>query len=127
MPASFYKFFLNDNTNIIARYETIKKRHRHHIYCSIASYRRNGPKENTPGYDLNIQATCGMMEMTGTTQNGPIQTGALILDCSTSVVAAFATSAALFEQTKSGNGAFTDVPMLETDLTLMSSSITDNF
>ena len=65
--------------------------------------------------------------MTGTTQNGPIQTGALILDCSTSVVAAFATSAALFEQTKSGNGAFTDVSMLETDLTLMSSSITDNF
>ena len=105
--------------------ETVTKRHKHLIYCSRTGYGRNGPKENTPAYDVNIQASCGMTEMTGTTQSGPMRTGAPILDYSTAIAAAFAISAALFERTKSGNGAFIDVSMLETGLTLMSSSITD--
>ena len=105
--------------------ETITKRHKHLIYCSMTGYGRNGPQENTPAYDVNIQAACGLMDMTGTTQSGPVRTGAPILDYSTAIVAAFAISAALFERTKTGNGAFIDVSMLETGLTLMSSSITD--
>ena len=88
----------------------------------MTGYGRNGPKENAPAYDVNIQASCGMMEMTGTTQSGPIRTGAPILDYSTAVAAAFAISATLFERTKSGNRTFIDVSMLTTGLTLMSSS-----
>ena len=102
--------------------ETITKRHKHLIYCSMTGYGRNGPQENTPAYDVNIQAACGLMDMTGTTQSGPVRTGAPILDYSTAIVAAFAISAALFERSKTGNGAFIDVSMLETGLTLMSSS-----
>jgi len=41
------------------------------------------------------------------------------------MAASFAISAALFERTKTGKGTFVDVSMLETGLSLMSSTITD--
>lgn len=53
---------------------------------------------------------------TGTRESGPTRTGAPILDYSTALAAAFAISAALFERSKTGKGAFIDVSMLETGL-----------
>ena len=93
----------------------------------MTGYGRNGPQENSPAYDVNIQAACGLMEATGTQESGPIRTGAPVLDYSTALAAAFAISAALFERSKSGKGAFIDVSMLETGLSLMSSAVTDFF
>ena len=51
---------------------------------------------------------------TGTRESGPTRTGAPILDYSTDLAAAFVISAALFERSKTGKGAFIDVSMLET-------------
>jgi len=95
------------------------------IHCAMTGYGRNGPQENAPAYDVNIQAACGIMSMTGTSDSGPIRTGAPILDYGTALAASFAISAALFERTSTGKGSFIDVSMLETGLTLMSSTITD--
>ena len=103
---------------------TVSKNHPHLIYCSMTGYGRNGPQENTSAYDVNIQA-CGLMDATGTQETGPIRTGAPILDYSTALSASFAISAALFQRTKTGHGTFIDVSMLETGLSLMSSTITD--
>lgn len=100
-------------------------KHPHLIFCSITGYGRGGPQENTAAYDVNIQAACGLMDVTGTVESGPIRTGAPILDYSTALSASFAISAALFERSKTGKGTFIDVSMLETGLSLMSSSITD--
>ena len=105
----------------------IMKRHPHLIYCAMTGYGRNGPQENAAAYDVNIQAACGLMDVTGTPDSGPIRTGAPILDYSTAMAAAFAVSAALFERSKTGKGAFIDVSMLETGLSLMSSTVTDYF
>ena len=104
---------------------TVSKNHPHLIYCSMTGYGRNGPQENTSAYDVNIQAACGLMDATGTQETGPIRTGAPILDYSTALSASFAISAALFQRTKTGHGTFIDVSMLETGLSLMSSTITD--
>ena len=54
--------------------ETVTKRHIHLINLPMTGYGRNGPKENTLAYDVNIQASYRMMEMTSTTQSGPIRT-----------------------------------------------------
>ena len=105
--------------------DTVLKNHPHLIYCSMTGYGRNGPQENTSAYDVNIQAACGLMDATGTQETGPIRTGAPILDYSTALSASFAISAALFQRTKTGHGTFIDVSMLETGLSLMSSTITD--
>lgn len=99
--------------------------HPHLIYCSMTGYGRGGSQENTAAYDVNIQASCGLMDATGTTETGPIRTGAPILDYATGLAASFAISAALFQKSQTGKGSFIDVSMLETGLALMSSSITD--
>jgi len=95
------------------------------IHCALTGYGRHCEKENAPAYDVNIQAACGLMELTGTDTSGPTRTGAPVLDYSTALAASFAISAALLERHKTGRGGFIDVSMLETGLTLMSSTITD--
>lgn len=104
---------------------SLAAKHPHLIHCAMTAYGRGGPQENTAGYDVNIQAACGLMEATGTQESGPIRTGAPVLDYGTAMAASFAVSAALYERTSTGEGTFIDVSMLETGLTLMSSSVTD--
>ncbi len=104
---------------------TVCEKHPHLVHCSMTGYGRNGPQENVPAYDVNIQAACGLMEMTGTAQSGPTRTGAPILDYGTALAAGFAISTALYNRERTGKGCFIDVSMLETGLTLMSSTITD--
>jgi len=115
--------------------KTLKRLHLHEdttlklnptlIHCAMTGYGRGGPQENAPAYDVNIQASSGLMDMTGTDESGPIRTGAPIVDYSTALAASFAISAALYERTKTGKGCFVDVSMQETALTMMSSTITD--
>jgi len=104
---------------------SLAEQHPHLIHCAMTGYGRGGPQENTAAYDVNIQAACGLMEATGTAESGPIRTGAPVLDYGTAMAASFAISAALFERASTGEGSFIDVSMLETGLTLMSSSVTD--
>ena len=104
---------------------TIAARHPHLIHCAMTGYGRGGPQENSPAYDVNIQASCGLMDATGTAESGPIRTGAPVLDYGTAMAAAFAVSAALVGRSQSGRGTFIDVSMLETGLSLMSSTVTD--
>ena len=105
--------------------KAIAQKHPHIIHCAMTGYGRGGPNENTAAYDVNIQASCGLMDATGTTESGPTRVGAPVLDYATALAASFAISAALFERARTGRGNFVDVSMLETGLSLMSSSVTD--
>ncbi len=105
--------------------ETLSRKHPQLIHCALTAYGRGGPQENSAGYDVNIQAACGLMDATGTQQSGPIRAGAPVLDYGTALAASFAVAAALYERASTGKGTFIDVSMLETGLALMSSSITD--
>ncbi|MEM6987121.1 MAG: CoA transferase [Pseudomonadota bacterium] len=104
---------------------TLAKRHPHLIHCAMTGYGRGGPQADATAYDVNIQASCGLMDATGTVESGPIRTGAPVLDYATAMAASFAVSAALFQRATSGKGTFIDVSMLETGLSLMSSTVTD--
>ncbi len=105
--------------------QSLASKHPHLIHCAMTGYGRGGPQENTAAYDVNIQAACGLMDATGTVESGPVRTGAPVLDYGTALAASFAVSAALFERASSGQGTFIDVSMLETGLSLMSSTVTD--
>ncbi len=117
VPATLEKLGLDESA--------LAARHPHLIHCAMTGYGRHGPQQNTAAYDVNIQASCGLMEATGTTESGPVRTGAPVLDYSTALAASFAVSAALYERKSTGQGNFIDVSMLETGLSLMSSSVTD--
>ncbi len=95
------------------------------IHCAMTGYGRGGEKEDAPAYDVNIQATSGIMTLTGTPDTGPLRTGAPIMDYSVALAAGFAIAAALYERERTGKGTFIDVSMLETAYTMMSSTITD--
>lgn len=97
------------------------------IHCAITGYGRGGDRENAPAYDVNIQAACGIMTLTGTADTGPLRTGAPIMDYGVALAASFAISAALHHRNQTSKGTFIDVSMLETAFTLMSSTITDYF
>ncbi len=95
------------------------------IHCAMTGYGRHGELENAPAYDVNIQAACGLMTLTGTPETGPLRTGPPVIDYATALAAGFAICAALHQRQRTGHGTFLDVSMLETALTLMSSTITD--
>ncbi|GFE64100.1 CoA transferase [Litoreibacter roseus] len=95
------------------------------IHCAMTGYGRANDMADVPAYDINIQAICGLMDLTGTADTGPIRTGAPIIDYATALSGAFAVTAALYQRAQTGEGAFVDVSMLETALTLMSSTVTD--
>ncbi len=106
-------------------YESVAAINPNIIHCAMTGYGRHGPKEDAPAYDVNIQAACGLMTMTGSADAGPTRTGAPVMDYGTAMAAGFAVSSALFQRAQTSQGTFIDVSMLETAMTLMSSAVTD--
>ena len=81
-------------------------------------YGRKGDKENASAYDVNIQAISGIMNLTGFKGQGPIRTGAPIIDYGVALAASFAIASALFKRTETGRGSFIDVSMLKLPIPL---------
>ena len=94
------------------------------IYCSMTAFGQEGPRGEQTAYDQLIQATSGMMAMTGTPEVNPIKTGAPVIDYATGTMCAFAISAALFQRERTGRGQYIDSSMLDVALMLMGSHIT---
>ena len=94
------------------------------IYCSMTAFGQEGPRGAQTAYDQLIQATSGMMAMTGTPDVNPIKTGAPVIDYATGTMCAFAISAALFQRERTGRGQYIDSAMLDVSLMLMGSHIT---
>lgn len=90
------------------------------IYCSISGYGQTGPKAGAPAYDGAVQASSGMMSVTGHPETGPTRTGYTVVDMSTALTAAFAISAALYRRRDTGLGQRIDVAMLDTAMWMMS-------
>lgn len=95
------------------------------IYCSISAYGSTGPRGGQTGYDNVIQACSGLMEMTGTSQSGPLKVGAPVIDYGTGAMCAFAISSALFQRTRTGRGQRIDLSMLDASLMLMASHVSN--
>jgi crotonobetainyl-CoA:carnitine CoA-transferase CaiB-like acyl-CoA transferase len=94
------------------------------IYCSMTAFGQDGPRGVQTAYDQLIQATSGMMAMTGTPDVNPIKTGAPVIDYATGTMCAFAISSALFQRERTGHGQYIDSSMLDVSLMLMGSHIT---
>jgi len=55
------------------------------IHCSISGFGRSGPLKNSPGYDVILQAFCGIMSMTGDEDGGYIRSPISPIDQMTGV------------------------------------------
>lgn len=106
-------------------WEALSARHPQLIHCAMTGYGRGHALEDAPAYDVNIQAASGMMSLTGTPDTGPTRVGAPVIDYATALAAAFGVCAALVERARTGRGSLVDVSMMDTALTLMSSTAVD--
>jgi crotonobetainyl-CoA:carnitine CoA-transferase CaiB-like acyl-CoA transferase len=94
------------------------------IYASFSAFGQEGPRGEQTAYDHVIQATSGMMAMTGTKDANPIKVGCPAVDYATGMTGAFALSAALFQRQRTGKGQRIDMAMLDVAMMLMSSHLT---
>jgi crotonobetainyl-CoA:carnitine CoA-transferase CaiB-like acyl-CoA transferase len=94
------------------------------IYASFSAFGQSGPRGPQTAYDHVIQATSGIMAMTGTREVNPIKFGSPAVDYATGMTGAFALSAALFQRERTGKGQRIDMAMLDVAMILMSSHLT---
>jgi crotonobetainyl-CoA:carnitine CoA-transferase CaiB-like acyl-CoA transferase len=94
------------------------------IYASFSAFGQSGPRGQQTAYDHVIQATSGIMAMTGTKEVNPIKFGSPAIDYATGMTGAFALSAALFQRERTGKGQRIDMAMLDVAMVLMSSHLT---
>ena len=93
------------------------------IYCSVSAFGHGGPRGNQTAYDFVIQATTGLMAMTGTLDVNPIKFGAPAVDYATGTMAAFALASALFQREHTGRGQRIDLAMYDVALMLAASHV----
>lgn len=94
------------------------------IYASLSAFGQNGPRGQQTAYDHVIQATSGIMAMTGQKGGEPTKLGAPAVDYATGMSGAFALSAALFQRERTGQGQRIDMAMLDVAMILMGSHLT---
>jgi crotonobetainyl-CoA:carnitine CoA-transferase CaiB-like acyl-CoA transferase len=94
------------------------------IYASFSAFGQDGPRGRQTAYDHVIQATSGLMAMTGTEDVHPVKFGSPAVDYATGMSGAFALSSALFQRERTGRGQRIDMAMLDVALILASSLVT---
>ncbi len=86
------------------------------VYCSISAYGQSGSRANRPGYDAMIQASGGLMSVTGEADGPPQKVGVAIADIMAGMYAATAILAAIVARTESGAGQHVDVPLYDSQV-----------
>jgi crotonobetainyl-CoA:carnitine CoA-transferase CaiB-like acyl-CoA transferase len=94
------------------------------IYASFSAFGQDGPRREQTAYDHVIQATSGIMAMTGTEAVHPIKFGSPAIDYATGTMGAFALASALFQRERTGQGQRIDMAMLDVAIILMASHVT---
>jgi crotonobetainyl-CoA:carnitine CoA-transferase CaiB-like acyl-CoA transferase len=100
-------------------YEMLKERKPDLVYCAISGFGQTGPLKDNPAYDQIIQGLSGIMSITGTPETAPLRVGYPVCDTLGGLTGAFAVAAALVRRSRTGEGAFLDVSMLESTLSAL--------
>jgi formyl-CoA transferase len=92
-------------------YPSVKTMNGQIIYCSIAGYGQDGPFRDRTAFDLTIQATSGIMGITGFPCAPPVRCGAWIGDMIPGLYATIGILTALLSREKTGIGERIDISM----------------
>jgi crotonobetainyl-CoA:carnitine CoA-transferase CaiB-like acyl-CoA transferase len=86
------------------------------VICSISGYGRTGPRAAVPGYDLMMQASAGIMSITGEPDGMPMKVGVAITDVITGLYAAASALAGLYARGKGRPGLSFDLALADCTL-----------
>jgi crotonobetainyl-CoA:carnitine CoA-transferase CaiB-like acyl-CoA transferase len=93
------------------------------VYCSVSGYGQQSPRRDWPAIDNIVQATSGMMSLSGEQGDDPMRVGFPVVDTLTGQTAAFAILAALLRRERSGAGEYIDVGMFDAAMAFMTSAV----
>jgi crotonobetainyl-CoA:carnitine CoA-transferase CaiB-like acyl-CoA transferase len=100
------------------------------VYCSVTGYGQTGPMAQAAGYDFAIQATGGVMSVTGdkegTPGSQPQKVGVAIADLFTGVYSATAVLAALIECGRTGKGRHIDAALLDVQVAVLANQASNH-
>jgi len=105
-------------------YDTVRQTNAGIIYCSVSGYGQNSPQRDWPAIDNIVQATAGMMMLSGGEGEPPVRVGFPIVDTLAGQTAALAVLGAIVQRQATGQGARIDVSMFDATLAFMTSAIT---
>ena len=101
------------------------------VYCSITGYGQDGPYASAAGYDFAIQATGGLMSVTGekdgTPGSEPQKVGVAVSDLMTGVYSVTAILAALVERGRTGKGRHIDAALLDVQVAMLANQASNFF
>lgn len=100
-------------------YDDLKKDNPRLIYASITAFGSTGPWAQNPGMDLILQATGGMMGLSGFPGGPPVKAAGPVADISSGIYCAYAIALALLHREKSGQGQRIDLTMLDAVISLL--------
>ena len=103
-------------------YEALHRRHPRLIYCSISGYGQSGPSRDETAMDLVVQASSGLMSITGTAEGESVRCGYGVTDVTSGLFAVIGILLALRARDSSGSGQYIDVAMLDSMVSTMSSN-----
>jgi crotonobetainyl-CoA:carnitine CoA-transferase CaiB-like acyl-CoA transferase len=104
-------------------YESVRALQPRLVYCSVSGYGQCSPRRDWPAIDNIVQATSGMMSLSGENGDGPMRVGFPVVDTLTGQTAAFAIVAALLRRERTGAGEYIDVAMFDAALAFMASAV----
>ena len=95
-------------------YDTLKSNNPGLIYCSISGYGNDGPNQDKPGYDPILQASTGMMDMTGHPDQESVRLPIAINDLGSGLWAVIGILSALMTRLHTGKGCLVETSLFET-------------
>jgi crotonobetainyl-CoA:carnitine CoA-transferase CaiB-like acyl-CoA transferase len=100
-------------------YDALKAINPRIIYASITAFGATGPMAQKPGMDLILQATGGMMGLSGFPGGPPVKAAGPVADISSGIYTAYAVALALLHREKTGQGQRIDLSMLDAVISLL--------
>jgi crotonobetainyl-CoA:carnitine CoA-transferase CaiB-like acyl-CoA transferase len=104
---------------LAADYPTLSARNPSLVYCSISGFGQDGPWSQRPGHDVNYLALSGYMSVQTAVEGRPWPPPVLVSDLASGLYAAIMTLAAVVGRHNSGKGAYIDLSMTESALSLL--------
>jgi crotonobetainyl-CoA:carnitine CoA-transferase CaiB-like acyl-CoA transferase len=95
-------------------YEDLKEKNPGLIYCSISGYGKFGPLQNSSGYDPILQASTGIMDMTGEPDQDPVRLPIAVNDLGAGMWAVIGIFSALMVWGTTGQGCLVETSLFET-------------
>jgi len=93
------------------------------VIASITGFGQDGPYSGRAGYDYIIQAMGGLMSITGRPDGEPggepMRVGVAVVDLFTGLYTAVAILSALYRRETSGEGAYIDMALFDTQLAML--------